>query len=94
MAFINHLGNFVLPAFCLATLLLLVQRVLARKQTPAMRWWRQWMWLFGSGVAVLLLGLLVLERDGKMLTYVALTVVMGLVQFWLTGRKRSATTAP
>ena len=88
----NHLVNFVLPAFWMATILLLVHALLHRRSQQALSWRRHWLWLFGSGVAVLLAGLVVFQRDGKMMSYVALVLVMGLVQARLA--RRRAETAP
>ena len=85
--FFGHLVNFMLPAFWMATLLVAVHRMLYKRQPQRVSWRRHWLWLFGSGVAVLVLGLLVFQRDGKMLTYVALVLVLGIVQarfFWRT----------
>ena len=39
---------------------------------------------FMAGVAVLMLGLAVLERDGKMLTYAALGLTLGSLAAWRT----------
>ena len=85
--FFGHLVNFMLPAFWMATLLVEVHWMLYKRQPQRVSWRRHWLWLFGSGVAVLVLGLLVFQRDGKMLTYVALVLVLGIVQacfFWRT----------
>ena len=84
--FINHFMNLLLPAFWLASLMVLVHRLLFRRQAIAMRWQRQWLWLFASGAAVLLAGLLLQQRDGKMLTYTALALVVGAMQTWLLRR--------
>ena len=86
VGFINHFMNLLLPAFWLASLMVLVHRLLFRRQAIAMRWQRQWLWLFASGAAVLLAGLLLQQRDGKMLTYTALALVVGAVQTWLLRR--------
>ncbi len=86
VGFINHFMNLLLPAFWLASLMVLVHRLLFRRQAIAMRWQRQWLWLFASGAAVLLAGLLLQQRDGKMLTYIALALVVGAVQTWLLRR--------
>lgn len=86
IGFINHCINLLLPALWLASTLVLLQRLFFRRQTTAMRWQRQWLWLFGSGAAVLLAGLLLQQRDGKMLTYIALALVVGAVQAWLLRR--------
>ena len=53
VGFINHFMNLLLPAFWLASLMVLVHRLLFRRQAIAMRWQRQWLWLFASGAAVL-----------------------------------------
>ena len=86
---LNHLVNFVLPAFWMATVLLVVHGLLQRRRKQPVRWRRHWLWLFGSGVAVLLAGLVMFQRDGKMLTYVALALVMGLVQACLARTKKA-----
>ena len=86
VGFLNHLMTLLLPAFWLASLMVLVHRLLFRRQAIAMRWQRQWLWLFASGAAVLLAGLLLQQRDGKMLTYTALALVVGAMQTWLLRR--------
>ena len=86
VGFINHFMNLLLPAFWLASLMVLVHRLLFRRQAIAMRWQRHWLWLFASGAAVLLAGLLLQQRDGKMLTYTALALVVGAMQTWLLRR--------
>ena len=86
VGFINHFMNLLLPAFWLASLMVLVHRLLFRRQAIAMRWQRQWLWLFASGAAVLLAGLLLQQRDGKVLTYTALALVVGAMQTWLLRR--------
>lgn len=83
MWFLNlilHLLNFVAPAAWLATSLLALHWLGSRRTQAAVRWKRHWLYLFASGVAVLLAGLVVFGRDGKMMTYVALVLVMGVVQ--------------
>lgn len=80
LTLINHLLNFVAPAAWLATGLLALHWLGNRRAQAAVRWKRHWLYLSGSGVAVLLAGLVVFGRDGKMMSYVALVVVMGVVQ--------------
>ncbi|MDO5653484.1 MAG: hypothetical protein Q4G39_05210 [Brachymonas sp.] len=91
--FFNHLLNFVLPAFWMATSLLLIHWLLRKRGAPPLLWGRHWLCLFASGVAVLVAGLVVFQRDGRMATYVALAVVMGLVQAWLARRKAGLSAA-
>lgn len=83
---LNHLFNFVLPACWTATLLLVVHRLVRKRTERPLPWLRHWLALFGSGVAVLLAGLIVFQRDGKMMSYVVLVLVMGVVQAWLARR--------
>lgn len=80
LTLIYHLLNFVAPAAWLATGLLALHWLGSRRSRSVTRWKRHWLYLFVSGAAVLLAGLLIFGRDGKMMTYVALVVVMGVVQ--------------
>lgn len=51
--------------------------------------WRplvQWAVLAGAGVLVLLGGLVVFGRDGKMWTYAALVLVQGSLVWWMRRR--------
>lgn len=79
---LNHLLNFMTPAFFIAVVLALAGRAFMRKSagTPAL--WKQMALSFGAGVLVLFAGLLLTGRDGKMLTYAALVVCCASVQ-WL-----------
>ncbi len=89
-AFLVHLGNFVWPAVALATLLVpgvVGWRGLALRGSAARRLWRAWMVLCGLGVAVLAAGLAYWGRDGKMLTYAALVLVVGTAAAWLQSRR-------
>ena len=90
---LNHLFNFVLPACWMATVLLAVHRLVRKRTEQPLPWLRHWLVLFGSGVAVLLAGLIVFQRDGKMMSYVVLVMVMGVVQAWLA-RRRAGSSLP
>lgn len=68
------------PAAWLATGLLALHWLGSRRAKPDVRWKRHWLYLFSAGVAALLAGLFALGRDGKMMSYVALVVIMGVVQ--------------
>lgn len=87
---LTHLLNFLAPA-CGVGLLMGVAEVLAhRRQGGGQGWMRQlavaWAQHTAVGGAVLMLGLALLERDGKMLTYVALVLSLGLLAAWRTRR--------
>ncbi|MDA7416709.1 hypothetical protein PGB34_10065 [Xenophilus arseniciresistens] len=79
---INHLLNFVAPALFVALGLSAAARWLIRRTPGQMAWWKQWVVLSAAGALVLLLGLILLGRDGRMGSYAALVVVCATVQ-WL-----------
>lgn len=88
LAFIDHLLNFVAPAFFMALILVLAARWLLRRQAGSPGFWAQLAINFIAGVAVLAIGLGYFGRDGKMATYAALVVVCGTVQWFLAGGYR------
>lgn len=80
-----HLLNFLAPALCLPLLLWPMARLAFGRPAGAPRWWVQWGVQAAVGAAVLLAGLWVFGRDGKMLTYAAL-VLAGASCQWLLQR--------
>lgn len=80
-----HLLNFLAPAVCLPLLLWPVARLAFGRPAGAPRWWVQWGVQAAVGTAVLLAGLWVFGRDGKMLTYAALVLASATCQ-WLLQR--------
>jgi len=80
-----HLLNFLAPAMCLPLLLWPMARLAFGRPAGAPRWWVQWGVQAAVGAAVLLAGLWVFGRDGKMLTYAAL-VLAGASCQWLLQR--------
>ncbi|MDN4591876.1 hypothetical protein DBA29_25660 [Xenophilus aerolatus] len=78
---LNHLFNFVLPALALAVVLALGARVLMKKGAGAPGLWAQVAINFVAGVVVLMGGLVVAGRDGRIGTYAVLVVVCGTVQW-------------
>lgn len=85
LAFLIHVANFVLPALVVAGLLtpgVVGWRGLRLTGQLGRRLWQTWAWLSLAGVAVLAAGLVGLGRDGKMLTYAALVLVLGTVAWW------------
>ena len=82
---LNHLLNFVAPAAAVALLLVLAGGWIGPKGRPAMAAWRRFAVLFVVGVAVLAGGLVLLGRDGKMLTYAALVLGCASTQ-WVLSR--------
>ena len=86
LALLGHLANFVAPALVVAAVLWAAQRM--KKTGGTVRWrpWTQWSLTAGAGVLVLLAGLLVFGRDGKMVTYAALVLVQGSLVWWMRRR--------
>ena len=85
----DHLLNFVAPAAIIALLMVIFSRIFYRgsrsKQSFAHAWWAQAAINFIVGVVALAAGLVLLGRDGMMLTYVLLVFFMAYSQWWLLG---------
>lgn len=83
LALLTHLANFVAPAIGLAVLLWGLPKLWPRAR--AGRWGarRELVALCTLGVGVLLAGLIVFGRDGKMLTYAALVLAQGSLGWWV-----------
>jgi hypothetical protein len=83
---INHLLNFMAPAALLALLLVVLPPLFFgffRSKRPPVESWRVQVAInFVVGVLVLVAGLVLLGRDGKMLTYVGLVLAAATSQ-WL-----------
>jgi hypothetical protein len=79
---IDHLINFVLPAWAMALILPTLARLLFWRAWAGVAWWAVAKRVAWVGMLVLLVGLLVLGRDGAMLTYAALVLASSTV-VWL-----------
>ena len=89
----DHLHNLVAPAALIALLLVLFTRLFSgffrSKQSFVQVWWVQAAINFVVGAGVLAAGLVLLGRDGKMLTYVLLVLATAVSQWvQLGGWKR------
>ncbi|MFZ2857093.1 hypothetical protein [Acidovorax sp.] len=78
-----HAVNFMAPAAALALMLVLGGRWIRPKGQPMLTWRAQIALHFVVGCAVLVAGLVVLGRDGKMLTYAALALACASCQWVL-----------
>lgn len=85
--FANHLLNFVAPAAFVAVLVALSARLFkgffTSKRPQAQSIWAQAAIIFVVNVVVLVVGLFVFGRDGKMATYAALVIGAALCQWVL-----------
>lgn len=77
-----HLLNFCAPALGVALFLGFLDVVLIRKRPLSLFWIQSTALYFFAALAVLLLGLALQGRDGKMLSYAALVLTTGLLAAW------------
>jgi len=77
-----HLTNFFLPAVGVATVAALLAKLLWWRELKAVSLKRLWAWPATAGALVLLAGLIVFGRDGKMATYGALVLASALALWW------------
>ncbi len=80
-----HLLNFCAPAAFLAVLLVLARWVFARKQPALLPWYGQLALHFLLGCATLFAALLWQGRDGSLLGYALLVVVLASSQWVVLG---------
>ncbi len=82
LALLNHVLNFLAPALWLALLLPLASRWIFRKRAKRPGFRVQVTVNFALGLLALGLGLWFFGRDGKMATYLGMTVIVATSQ-WL-----------
>ena len=78
-----HLLNFVAPALGVALLAASLAKMAWRRDLAAVSWRRLVLCAAGVGVLVLIAGLVVFGRDGKMVTYAALVVASAVALWWV-----------
>ncbi len=82
---VDHLLNFIAPAFFMAVTLAIATALLMKKRSGTPALWAQAAINFIAGVVVLAAGLAYFGRDGMIATYAALVFVCGTGQ-WLLSR--------
>jgi hypothetical protein len=80
-----HILNLLAPAFVVAAAVTLAGRRMSRQSSSPPSAGKRWAIQVGVGCAVLMGGLVLLGRDGKMATYGALVVAVATSQ-WLMQR--------
>lgn len=88
LALLNHAINFLAPALWLAFWMPLVSRMFMKKKALAHTFIQQFAIYFAALSVLLVVGLEVFGRDGKMLTYLGLALVCATVQWWLHRPRR------
>lgn len=86
LALFNHALNFLAPALWLALLVPILSRILMKKRPAALKLQTQVALHFVLGLLVLVIGLVVFGRDGKMLTYLVLVLATASSQ-WAMQRR-------
>lgn len=81
-ALLNHALGLLLPALGVAIVLMAMPRLWPRARKGRWALKTEAAWLVGSGLLVVVAGLVVFGRDGKMFTYTVLVVVMGTLAWW------------
>lgn len=84
-ALANHLLNFVLPAVAMGVMMPLFSRMILRKVSVKPSLKAQMIVTTLACLAVLMAGLVVFGRDGKMMTYAGLVLASGGCQWWFQG---------
>ena len=85
IAALNHLLNFAAPAISLALLVTLGAHFFMKKRPPALALSTQLAINFIANIVVLALGLWLMGRDGKMVSYAVMVVTCATSQ-WLMAR--------
>lgn len=80
-----HLAGFAAPAFAVALLVTLSRPLILPRGPNGLGWRASFAINLVAGLVVLGAGLWYFGRDGKMLTYAALVLVVATVQ-WLSGK--------
>jgi hypothetical protein len=80
-----HALNFMLPALVVALLVTFFGRFFKQNKPVAGKFIARSAINFVVCLAVLLIGLILTGRDGKMLTYLAMVMASGTVQWVLSG---------
>lgn len=79
---LNHLLNLFLPALGLGTLASAAAKLLWRRELAALAWRRLAVPACVASAGVVLGGLVLFGRDGKMATYGAMVVVCSFTLWW------------
>lgn len=77
-----HLLNFLVPAFGVAALAAAGAKLLWRRDLAGVSWRRLAAWAFVASAVVLVAGLAIFGRDGKMATYGGLILASAAALWW------------
>jgi hypothetical protein len=77
-----HLLNLFGPAIGLGLIAPALAKLLWRRELRPVAWWTLARWVGGGCAVVVVAGLVLLGRDGKMATYGALVVTAAALLWW------------
>ncbi len=77
-----HLANLFGPAIGLGLIAPTLAKLVWRRELAAMDWTRAALWVGGACAAVIVGGLVVFGRDGRMATYAAMVLAASAVLWW------------
>jgi hypothetical protein len=77
-----HLLNFFAPAVGVALATTLMAKLVWRRELAGVAWPRLLIWATAAGALVLLGGLAIFGRDGRMASYGALVAATALALWW------------
>lgn len=77
-----HLANFFMPAVGVGVMAALLCKLLWHAELKGVRLRRLATWAIAAGAAVLVAGVVVFGRDGKMATYGAMVLAAALALWW------------
>ncbi len=82
-----HIANFFAPALGVGLLAATATKLIWRRELATRSWLRLAAWASASMAGVSMLGLLIFEHDGKMITYAAMLIACALA-LWAAGFRR------
>ncbi len=83
-----HIANFFAPALIAGYLAAGAAKLLWRRELAPIGWLRLGAWASTAMAAMAVLGLVVFEHDGKMITYAAMVAACALALWWAGFRRR------
>ena len=82
LAAFSHLANLLLPALLLGGMAAGLAKLLWRQELAAVRWRRLALAAAGAAALVVVLGLVVFGRDGRMATYAGMVLASAGALWW------------
>jgi hypothetical protein len=77
-----HIANFFAPAVGIGLFAAAATKLVWRRELKGVGWLRLAAWASGSMALVSMLGLVIFEHDGKMITYAAMLIACTLALWW------------